>query len=132
MRNQKSNGRCERRVTSFDRDVVGKSQFILESNLEDPPSLGELARQVGVSSAKLKQIFPKVCGMPPYTYLRKLRMEKAFSLLNGDGGEMNVTETAYSVGYNSLSHFSKVFESYFGIKPSKLRNQQQEENRGAV
>ena len=73
---------------------------------------------VGVSSAKLKQIFPKVYGLPPYCYLRKLRMEKAMSLLKS--GQMNVTETAYEVGYNSLSHFAGLFARHFGIKPSEI------------
>lgn len=86
----------------------------------DPPALNELASRVGVSSAELKQIFPKVCGMPPYAYLRKLRMEKAMDLIRH--GEMNITEIAYDIGYNSISHFSKVFAGYFGIKPSQFRN----------
>jgi len=106
-------------VTSLDMEQMEKAQIILKNNLEDPPSVNDLARRVGVSAAKLKQIFPKVCGMPPYAYLRKLRMEKALDLLNN--GKMNVTETAYEVGYSSLSHFARVFAGHFGMKPSKAR-----------
>ena len=106
-------------VTHPDSEQAGKARAILENNLEYPPSLNELAARVGVSSAKLKQIFPRVYGMPPYTYLRKLRMEKAMRLLNN--GQMSVTEAAYEVGYSSLSHFSCVFAKYFGIKPSEVR-----------
>ena len=117
------NGKTEKNgqpVTHLDREQTGKARAILENNLEDPPSLNELAGRVGVSSAKLKQIFPRVCGMPPYAYLRKLRMEKAMRLLNN--GEMSVTEAAYEVGYSSLSHFSCVFAKCFGMKPSEVRN----------
>ena len=106
-------------VTRLDREQTGKARAILENNLEYPPSLNELATRVGVSPAKLKQIFPRVCGMPPYAYLRKLRMEKAMHLLNN--GSMSVTEAAYEVGYSSLSHFSCVFAKCFGIKPSEAR-----------
>jgi len=45
-------------------------------------------------------------------------MEKAMSLLKS--GQMNVTETAYEVGYNSLSHFAGLFARHFGIKPSEI------------
>ena len=117
------NGKTEENrppVTRLDRKQTGKARAILEKNLENPPSLNELALRVGVSLAKLKQIFPRVCGMPPYAYLRKLRMEKAMRLLNN--GEMSVTEAAYEVGYSSLSHFSCVFAKCFGIKPSEARN----------
>jgi transcriptional regulator GlxA family with amidase domain len=107
-------------VTPFDRECVRRAQAILEGNLEDPPSLSELASRVGVSTAKLKQVFPRVCGMPPYSYLRTLRMKKAFCLL-GDGS-LTITEVAYGVGYNSISHFSKVFADHFGMKPSEFRN----------
>ncbi|MEA2083427.1 MAG: AraC family transcriptional regulator [Thermodesulfobacteriota bacterium] len=116
------NGKTEKNgqpVTHLGREQTGKARAILENNLEHPPSLDELAGRVGVSSAKLKQIFPRVCGMPPYAYLRKLRMEKAMCLLNN--GEMSVTEAAYEVGYSSLSHFSRVFAKCFGMKPSEIR-----------
>ena len=51
--------------------------------------------------------------------IRKLRLERAMRFLNS--GKMNVTETAYDVGYNSLSHFASVFTKHFGIKPSEIR-----------
>ena len=110
----------EQPVNQFDLEHIKKAQAILKTNLEDPPSVNELAGRIGVSPAKLKQIFPKICGMPPYCYLRKLRMEKAMHLLNNE--KMNVTETAYDVGYSSLSHFSNVFTKCFGMKPSEARN----------
>ena len=106
-------------VTPFDRDCVRRAQAILEDNLENPPSISELASRVGVSAAKLKQVFPRACGMPPYSYLRKLRMEKAFRLL-GDGSA-TITEVAYDVGYSSISHFSKIFADHFGMRPSEFR-----------
>jgi AraC-like DNA-binding protein len=105
-------------IRTLDRQIIQESMNTLKYNLDDPPSVGVLAEQAGVSPSKFKQLFPKVCGMTPYAYVRKLRMEKAFDLLQS--GEMNVTEVAYEVGYESISHFSKVFFNYFGLKPSKV------------
>jgi len=99
--------------------TVEKAKSILEANMENPPDLESLASQVGMSISKLKQIFPMACGMPPFAYLRLLRMEKAMRLLRNEG--RSVTETALEVGYSNLSHFSKTFVEHFGIKPSQAR-----------
>ncbi|MFP4533159.1 MAG: helix-turn-helix transcriptional regulator [Desulfobacterales bacterium] len=109
-----------RKIYPADRKIVENAKNFLAAGLDNPPSIADLAGKVGVSASKLKQLFPEVCGMTPYDYLRKIRMEKAMLLLRG--GEMNVTEAAYEVGYESISHFSKVFCKYYGIKPSQVRN----------
>jgi len=101
--------------------AVDKARAALESNLEDPPDLETLAATAGMSLSKLKQVFPMVCGMPPFAYLRMLRMERAMHLLRDEG--RSVTEAALEIGYSNLSHFSKTFFEHFGIKPSQVKKQ---------
>jgi transcriptional regulator GlxA family with amidase domain len=105
-----------RQVTPGTRQAIEKAQSILEKNMTDPPPLEHLATEIGMSLSKFKQVFPIVCGMPPYAYLRRLRMERAMALLAQN--DRNVTEAALEVGYSSLSHFAKIFTAHFGIKPS--------------
>ena len=59
-------------------------------------------------------------------YLRQARMERAAELLRT--GRCNVTEAAFAVGYNSLSHFSSAFHETFGCCPGlyPLRTEAQE------
>ncbi len=102
-----------------DHKAIQKARFLLTHNLETPPSLSELAAAVGMSVSKLKMLFPKICGMPPYEYLRKIRMQRAMELLHQDG--INVTEAAMAVGYSSISHFSKAFHREYTIYPSQIR-----------
>ena len=102
-----------------DRQAIQEAQTILQNNLENPPSLAQLAAAVGMSVSKLKILFPKMVGRPPYVYLRQLRMEKAMALLVDSG--MNVTEVAMEVGYNSISYFTKAFYKQFGEYPSRVR-----------
>ena len=99
--------------------AVDKVRAALEANLEDPPDLESLAATAGMSLSKLKQVFPMVCGMPPFAYLRMLRMERAMHLLRDEG--RSVTEAALEIGYSNLSHFSKTFCEHFGIKPSQVK-----------
>jgi AraC-like DNA-binding protein len=109
----------EARIDEDDRKAIQEALLILNSNLEAPPRLEKLANTVGMSASKFKNLFPKTCGMPPYGYLRKKRMEKAMYLLIQ--GQMNVTQVAMEVGYSSISHFAKAFSKEFDINPSQVR-----------
>lgn len=100
------------------RQLADKTRAILAENLENPPSLQEIARQVGCSPFHLSRIFTRTTGQTITRYLRQLRLERAAELL--ESGRFNVTETAMEVGYNSLSHFSKAFAEHFGHCPCRL------------
>jgi AraC-like DNA-binding protein len=102
-----------------DREAVRTAQGFLETNMAAAPHLAELAAHVGMSVSKLKQLFPRVCGLTPYAYLRQARMEQAMYLLHHAG--MNVTETALEVGYASPSRFSRAFAEHFGFNPSHAK-----------
>ncbi len=105
---------CERhkRVANERIDQVKK---ILAENLEYPPSLAELGRRVGCSPYHLSRLFSEHTGTTISRHLRTLRLERAAELLRE--GRCNVTEAAMTVGYSSLSHFSKAFAEMFGECP---------------
>lgn len=109
-----------RQICAEDRLAVQEASIILQKNLDRPPTLKELAKKVGMSPSKLKTIFPKALGLPPYEYLRKLRMEKAMALLTEK--RMKVTDVAMEVGYSNISHFAKSFHKEFNINPSQVRS----------
>jgi AraC-like DNA-binding protein len=109
------------RIAAVTRQAVEKAQSILERKMTNPPALEHLATEVGMSLSKFKQVFPKVCGVPPYTYLRRIRLERNMGLLAQK--KMNVTEAALEVGYSSLSHFAKAFTAHYGIKPSGVASE---------
>ena len=88
---------------------------ILTAELENPPGLEELGKRVGCSHFYLSRTFSKEMGMTIAQFLRKLRMEKAATLLKS--GKFNVTQAALEVGYSSLSHFSQAFHETYGCCP---------------
>ncbi len=107
-------------VSRRDQEAVHAAQSILEDRMTAPPPLEELAGQVGMSLSKLKQVFPRVCGRPPYTYLRQARMERALYLIRST--DMSVIDVAYEVGYASPSQFARAFADQFGFTPSQARH----------
>jgi AraC-like DNA-binding protein len=90
---------------------------VLEDNLEEPPSLSEIARQVGCSPFHLSRTFSKKMGLSISAFLRRLRIQKAAALLSS--GRYNVTEAALAVGYRSVSAFSRSFCEVIGSCPCR-------------
>lgn len=95
------------------------AKLSLVARMDDPPSLRELAREVGLNELKLKQGFRTLYGTSVYGYLRTERMEAAQRLLRR--GELGVTEVALRVGYANPSKFAAAFRRHFGVVPSALR-----------
>ncbi|MHC5731764.1 MAG: helix-turn-helix transcriptional regulator, partial [Nostoc sp.] len=71
-------------------DCVYHAKEILLKHHDNPPSLIQLARQVGLNDRKLKQGFRQVFGTTVFGYLHQYRMELAHKLLIQ--GNMNITE----------------------------------------
>ncbi len=103
-------------VRPQDIERVKYARELIRNNLEKPPKLIDLARAVGLHHSKLNIGFREIYGTTIFDYLRQVRLSMAKSLLND--GRMNVSETAFAVGYSSPSHFAKSFKEHFGISPS--------------
>jgi AraC family transcriptional regulator, transcriptional activator of the genes for pyochelin and ferripyochelin receptors len=104
-----------------DQDIksIYQAKEILTLNQANPPTLLDLAKQVGIHHMKLKQGFRQIFGTTPFAYLHEYRMEEARQLLQA--GNMNVTTVANTVGYEHLGHFSQAFKRRFGINPNDCR-----------
>lgn len=97
------------------QERVEQVMLLLQQNLAEPPSLEALGKKIGCSHFYLSRIFSNQTGQTITQHLRQLRMERAAELLKTR--ELNVTEVALEVGYNSLSHFSAAFQETFGCCP---------------
>ena len=98
-----------------DIERVREARNVLIRNLENPPSLFELARQVGINKNKLNQGFHQVFGTSVFDYLRIRRLEQARQLL--ESKKKNVTEAAFDVGYAHQENFTRAFKNHFGTNP---------------
>ncbi|GJD15207.1 transcriptional regulator [Rivularia sp. IAM M-261] len=112
----------KQRATNLKKDDIEKiyqAKEVLISNCEEPPTLINLAQQVGIHHMKLKQGFRELFGTTVFGYLHNYRMEMARSLLQE--GNLNVTAIANIVGYSHLGHFSAAFKRKFGINPNEYK-----------
>lgn len=98
------------------RERVERVQSILRARFDNPPTLEQLGREVGVSQFYLSRIFSQETRMTIPQFIRRVRMERAGELLRE--GRHNVTEAAFAVGYSSLGHFSKSFCEVMGCCPT--------------
>ncbi len=106
------------KMSMDDYERLKKATEILSNNFENPPGLFDLAKHIGTTHSRLNFCFKKVYHTTVFGYLRHLRLEKAKELLEKEG--LNVTQTAYSVGYSSVPSFSKAFLKYFGMNPTRF------------
>ena len=100
-----------------DVDRIYQAKEILLGNLENPPSLIELARQVGLNEFKLKRGFRQVFGTSAFKYLHDYRLETARQLLAL--GDLKVEEVVLKIGFNSRSYFASAFRKKFGLNPKQ-------------
>lgn len=108
---------------TYEKQHIALARDILLSRLETPPSIIELSRIVGLNDCSLKRGFKLQYGYTIHSFVQRQRLEKAYMLITKDG--YNVTQSAFAVGYTSLSHFSKIFNEAFNLFPSdlvKIRN----------
>ena len=92
---------------------------VLERDLGAPPSLADLAAQVGLSETTLKRSFPQVHGTTVFGYIRARRMEEARRRL--ESGAATVLEAAAHVGYSNPSNFAAAFRAQFGVNPKTFQ-----------
>jgi AraC-like DNA-binding protein len=92
---------------------------LTEAAAAGAPSFTEVARQSGQSPRALARRFAAEMGMTWREALRRIRIIRAVELLAG--GNMQVTEAALAVGYNSLSGFNTAFRELMDMTPSDYR-----------
>jgi AraC family transcriptional regulator of arabinose operon len=97
-----------------------KASNLIRSKYMYPLKMENIAKEIHVSEKYMYRLFTNRFHMSPQNFLIQVRMEKAKELL--ERSDLSVTEISSSVGYASISAFSKTFLKYFGVNPSSLRH----------
>lgn len=98
--------------------ITRAKQYIEEHHAEDI-SLGEVAKSVHTSLYYFCKIFKKHTGIHFTEYVSRVRVEKAKNLLLNPN--LRISEIAYEVGFQSLTHFNRVFKKIVRQSPTEYR-----------
>ena len=94
---------------------------ILEDNYKDAEfGVPELCEAMHMSRPTLSKRLNEEAGLPTTQFIRNYRLNIAMQLLKESGGR-NITEIAYSVGFNDPKYFTRCFSRLYGISPSAIK-----------
>jgi AraC-like DNA-binding protein len=99
--------------------VITRAKAFIREHLAEPLSLGAVARSVNTSTFYFCKLFKRVTGVNFTDYVSRLRIERAKTLLFNPN--LRVSEIAFEVGFQSLTHFNRVFKRVAGESPTEYR-----------
>lgn len=100
--------------------IAVQARRILDERYVNPPTVSELAREIGVSRSALHAFFLEQCGQTPQKYLQSLRLRHALGLLHHSEEKLEVI--AAKCGYCSASHLSRHIKAATGSSPGTARS----------
>ena len=103
-----------------DKRKLIEAKELLSLRIDNPPTIVELSKLIGINEYKLKKGFKELFGTTVFGYIHNCRMSLAKRLLLGT--DKSAKEIAYQTGYNSPQHFSNAFKKEFGVTPNSVRN----------
>lgn len=89
----------------------------IRGDIRSPIAIPDLAQRVGMSASAFHKHFKTITATTPLQYQKELRLLEARRLLKSGGA--SVTTTAFEVGYESPSQFSREYARKFGVPPSQ-------------
>lgn len=108
---------------AFPDDILfSQALSMLEQRLAMPPSLVELARELGTNERKLTDVFRRRVGMTVFDYFSEMRLESARHLLGSSG--MRIQSIAAHVGYRNAGDFTRAYRRRYGVSPREYRQAQ--------
>ena len=92
---------------------------VLDQQYRDPPSVEQLADDVGLSSSRLAHLFREEVGKSVQGYVLERRLIMAAMLIVQT--HERISQIAYSVGFGDVSNFNHAFKRRFGVSPRQYR-----------
>ena len=92
----------------------------IESELEQPLGIGELAAEAGMSAFHFAREFHRATGFAPHQYVLQRRLARAVELLADPA--RSITQVAAAVGFAHPSHLARRLRGFTGLAPGLLRS----------
>ncbi|MBW8331144.1 MAG: response regulator [Prolixibacteraceae bacterium] len=105
-------------ANSLDDAFINKIRGIVERHLDNPDfDPQKFAEEVGMSRTQFYRKIKAITNQTVNDFIFSIRINMATRLLITE--DLNISETAYAVGFKTPDHFSKVFRNHIGMSPSK-------------
>ena len=113
---QKANRYLKLRLKS---NLLGSAIEIMESHIDEPYSIGQVAIKAGSTPRTISNVFKKHLKSSPSQYYLNLRLNRSMAMLKET--HLQIGEIALATGFASQSYFTKRFREKFGQPPKIFR-----------
>jgi len=104
-------------ITSADENFLSRVEKLLDEKLSDSDFTADIfSKEIGMSRMQLHRKLKALVGLTTTEFIRSQRLKVASQILQKPG--INMSEVAYTVGFNDPSYFSKCFKEVYGHSPS--------------
>lgn len=104
-------------------DCIKEAIKLMENNIEDPLSIDELIKLIGISRRQIERLFKINVGVTPARYYMEFRLTHARQLIQQSN--LSISEISIACGFVSSAHFSRTFHKFFGQSPMDSRRTSQ-------
>ncbi len=108
------------------RKTVSKTEMKLNQvrtfvicNADRQITLADVAKHLGMSRSAFCVFFKNASGQTFVSYLNETRLSRAKDLLLSTS--LSVAEISYTVGFNDVPYFHRIFKNRFGMSPQMIR-----------
>ena len=89
-------------------------------HFSEPVTLSDIAKAADIGERECLRCFRRMIQLPPMQYLLKYRVMQGAKLLLQEPG-ISVSQAAMQCGFDSPSHFSKMFRRFYDCSPREYR-----------
>jgi DNA-binding response OmpR family regulator len=105
-------------TTRSDELFLQRAIKVVEENIDDAEwSVQEMASELCISRSLLHKKLTAIVDQSAGDFITAIKLKKSALLMHE--GTLNISEVAYSVGFNDPKYFSRCFRKYFGKSPSE-------------
>ncbi|MBN1926871.1 MAG: response regulator, partial [Prolixibacteraceae bacterium] len=107
-------------TNSLDKQFFTKVNEIIEKHYTDPTfDVDQFASEMFVSRSQLYKKLKAITDLSANDFINVYRLKKAVELLKNEN--LQISEIAYTIGFNDPKYFSRIFKKYFKESPSDQR-----------
>lgn len=107
-------------ITPLDKQFIQRAISVIEDHMEGGDiSVESLASELNISRGYLYKKLVTITGKVPISFIREVRMKRALQWVMES--QLQVSEIAYKMGYNSPKVFTRHFKDIFGMTPTEYQ-----------